>query len=87
MPWHYVYIVRCADGTLYTGYATDTTARVDAHNTGRGAKYTRSRRPVTLVFRQRFPAKGRALSREHAIKQLSRDEKERLIAIRSKRTR
>lgn len=87
MPWHYVYIVRCADGTLYTGYATDTTARVDAHNTGRGAKYTVSRRPVTLAFRQRFADKGRALSREYAIKQLTRDEKERLIAIRSKRTR
>lgn len=87
MPWHYVYIVRCADGSLYTGYATDTAGRVAAHNAGRGAKYTRPRRPVTLVFRQRFADKGRALSREYALKQFSRDEKERLIAIRSKRTR
>jgi putative endonuclease len=87
VPWHYVYMVRCADGTLYTGYATDTTARIDAHNDGRGAKYTRSRRPVALVYRQRFAAKGRALSREYALKQLTRDQKERLIAIRSKRTR
>lgn len=75
----YVYILRCADGTLYTGYTTDLKARVAAHNSGRGAKYTRGRRPVTLVYSRGFRSVGKALSREHALKQLSRAEKEALI--------
>ena len=77
---HFVYIVRCADGTLYTGYARDPAARVRAHNAGRGARYTAGRRPVRLVYRRRCRSRGDALSREHRIKRLTRREKERLIA-------
>jgi putative endonuclease len=76
---HFVYIVRCADGTLYTGYARDPEARVRQHNLGRGARYTTGRRPVRLVFTQRFRTLGRALSREYALKQLTRAEKHTLI--------
>ena len=77
---HYVYILRCADDTLYTGYTNDVKARVAMHNTGRGAKYTRGRCPVTLVYSRGFRSIGKALSREHALKQLTRAEKEALIA-------
>ena len=77
---HYVYILRCSDGTLYTGYTNDLNARLDAHNRGRGAKYTRSRCPVTLVYKKGFRSLGKALSREYALKQLTRTQKESLIA-------
>jgi len=77
--WH-VYIVRCADRTLYTGVAIDVAARVVKHNAGIGAKYTRGRRPVTLVYSERAGARGAALQREVAIKRLSRESKQRLIA-------
>lgn len=77
---HYVYILRCADGTLYTGYTTDRKARVAVHNSGRGAKYTRGRLPVTLVYSRGFRSVGKALAREYAIKQLTRAGKEALIA-------
>lgn len=77
---HYTYIVRCADGTLYTGWTTDLDRRLAAHNAAAGAKYTRSRRPVTLVYRECFASKEEALRRECAIKKLSRQEKLRLIA-------
>ena len=76
---HFVYIVRCADGTLYTGYARDPSIRVRAHNSGRGAKYTAGRRPVRLVYQQAFRSMGRALAREYAVKQLSRAQKEALV--------
>ena len=76
---HFVYIVRCADGTLYTGYARDPIIRVRAHNSGRGAKYTAGRRPVRLVYQQAFRSMGRALAREYAVKQLSRAQKEALV--------
>lgn len=76
---HYVYILRCADGTLYTGYTNDLKARIARHNNGRGAKYTRSRCPVTLVYKKGFRSLGKALSREYALKQLTRAEKEALI--------
>jgi putative endonuclease len=75
----FAYFVRCADGTLYAGYARDAREREKAHNTGRGARYTRSRRPVTLVYVERFRSKGKALRREYQLKQLSRAEKEALI--------
>lgn len=83
---HFVYVVRCADGSLYTGYAKNVKARVATHNRGRGAKYTAGRRPVTLVYSQWFKTIGAALRREYAMKQLSRDEKEALVArrVRSK---
>ncbi|MBE7022701.1 MAG: GIY-YIG nuclease family protein [Ruminococcaceae bacterium] len=77
---HYVYMLKCADGSLYTGWTTDLTERIRVHNSGKGAKYTRSRLPVTLVYHESFPDKSQALRREIEIKQLSRSEKEALIA-------
>jgi putative endonuclease len=77
---HYVYIVQCADGTLYIGYARDPVARERAHNSGRGAKYTAGRRPVQLVYREGFRSIGKALAREYALKQLTREKKNALIA-------
>ena len=76
---HYVYIVRCADGTLYSGYARDPQAREQVHNSGKGARYTAGRRPVCLVYSQACASRGEALSREHYLKRLSRREKEALI--------
>jgi putative endonuclease len=77
---HFVYIVRCADATLYTGYARDPSEREKAHNSGRGAKYTAQRRPVSLVYSEVCESLGGALKREHQLKRLTRAEKEALIA-------
>ena len=77
---HYVYIVRCADGTLYTGYARDPQAREIAHNNGRGAKYTAGRRPVALVHIEMFGSKGQALRREREIKRWPRNKKQSLCS-------
>ena len=74
-----MYLVRCADSTLYCGWTTDLEKRVRAHNSGQGAKYTRSRRPVKLVYAEEFAEKQEALSREWHLKRLSRAEKIRLI--------
>jgi len=82
---HYVYIVLCADGTLYTGYALDLDKRIDAHNAGRGAKYTAGRRPVSLVYSESFDAKSDALKREHALKRQTRKSKDALIAYNAPR--
>lgn len=76
---HYIYIVRCADDTLYTGWTTDLARRIAAHNAGTGAKYTRARRPVTLLYHETFATKEEALRREYAIKQLPREKKMQLI--------
>ena len=76
---HYVYIVRCADGTFYTGYARDPFARELTHNRGRGARYTRSRLPVELVWSKRVATRSRALSLEATLKQLSRAQKLQLV--------
>lgn len=76
---HYVYILKCADGTYYTGYTTDPQRRTQVHNSGRGAKYTRARRPVELIYTEEFDDKTEAQRREYAIKQLTRAEKEKLI--------
>ena len=76
---YYVYILRCADDTLYTGWTTDVTKRVKTHNSGKGAKYTRARLPVELVYTEEFDDKIEAQKREYAIKQLTRAEKEALI--------
>ena len=76
---YWVYSLRCADGTLYTGCTNDLSRRLAAHNAGKGAKYTRSRRPVELVYREEVPDKSAALRREAAIKGLSRGEKLALI--------
>lgn len=76
---YYVYLLRCADGTLYTGFTNDLARRLAAHNAGRGAKYTRGRRPVELVYWESFSNKSSALRREYAIKQLPRRQKLALI--------
>ena len=76
---YYVYILRCADDTLYTGWTTDVKKRVEMHNSGKGAKYTRARLPVELVYTEEFEDKIDAQKREYAIKQLARAEKESLI--------
>lgn len=81
---HLVYILRCYDGTLYTGYTTDLIRRLEAHQSGKGAKYTRSRRPVELVYQEELTDKSGALQREAAIKKLSRSEKLLLINSASK---
>jgi predicted GIY-YIG superfamily endonuclease len=74
-----VYILRCADNSLYTGVATDIDARLATHNAGKGAKYTRGRLPVKLVYRESVSGRSAALKREHAIKRLRRAAKRRLI--------
>lgn len=76
---YYVYLLRCADGTLYTGFTNDLARRLAAHNAGRGAKYTRGRRPVELVYWESFSNKSSALRREYAIKQLPRRQKLTLV--------
>jgi putative endonuclease len=78
---HYVYVLECADGSLYTGYTTDVERRVAEHDAGEGAKYTRGRTPVELVYVETFDSRSAAMSREHEIKQLSRAEKERLVGL------
>ncbi|MDR0884490.1 MAG: GIY-YIG nuclease family protein [Oscillospiraceae bacterium] len=79
MPGDCVYILRCRDGTLYTGWTNDLDRRLAAHNAGTGAKYTRSRAPVTLVYAEHMPDRSAALSRERQIKGLTRNEKLALI--------
>ncbi|KEI01522.1 endonuclease [Clostridium botulinum] len=75
----YVYILECSDGTLYTGWTTDIGRRVKEHNNGKGAKYTKARRPVTLKYYEEFKTKNEAMKRECAIKRLTRKEKIELI--------
>jgi putative endonuclease len=72
-------MLRCADNTIYSGYAVDPIARLEKHNSGKGAKYTRARRPVKLVYFEKFENKGDALRREIEFKKLSRAEKEKMI--------
>ena len=85
---NYTYIVRCSDGSLYTGWTNDLEKRIKAHNEGKGAKYTKSRRPVELVYYEAFEKKEEAMSREWAIKQMSREEKKGLLkaTLRSSRS-
>jgi len=78
MSW-YVYMLRCRDGSLYTGSTDNIDRRAAVHNAGKGGKYTRSRLPVTVVYREECPDKSSALKREYAIKQLRKQEKERLV--------
>lgn len=76
---NYTYIVRCRDKTLYTGWTTNLDKRIHDHNRGKGARYTRSRRPVELVYYEEYETKKEAMQREYAIKQLSRQKKLSLI--------
>lgn len=80
----YTYIVECADGTYYTGWTTDLDKRIKTHNEGRGARYTRGRTPVRLVYSEFYTDRRQAQSREEIIKRLSRAEKEQLIALNGK---
>ena len=78
---YYTYMVKCSDGSLYTGYTNDLDKRIRAHNDGKGAKYTKSRIPVELVYFEEYPTKEEAMSREWHIKRLTRPEKEKVIEL------
>lgn len=84
MSW-FVYMVRCRDNSLYTGYTDDVDRRAAVHNAGKGAKYTRSRGPVAVVYREECPDKSAALRREWAIKHLTHKEKEALVSAYEKK--
>ena len=79
---NYTYILKCKDDSLYTGWTNDLKKRITSHNAGKGAKYTKARRPVELVFYEEFQTREESMKREYAIKQLSRKEKEALIKTR-----
>ena len=79
---NYTYILKCKDDSLYTGWTNDLKKRITSHNAGKGAKYTKARRPVELVHYEEFQTREEAMKREYAIKQLSRKEKEALIKTR-----
>ncbi|MDO4617789.1 MAG: GIY-YIG nuclease family protein [Lachnospiraceae bacterium] len=81
----YTYMVRCSDGSLYTGWTTDLKKRINVHNSGRGAKYTRCRLPVKLVYYEEFSTKHEAMSREVHMKQLTKSQKEELVACFTKK--
>ena len=72
---YYLYVVECNDSTLYTGYTNDVERRVAVHNSGKGAKYTKARVPVTCVFHQQFETKSEAMKAEYAFKKLTRKQK------------
>lgn len=76
---NYTYIVKCSDKTFYTGWTNDLKKRIEMHNSGKGAKYTKARLPVELVYYEAFDTKEEAMSREWYIKRLSRSEKQKLI--------
>ena len=76
---NYTYLLRCCDGTLYCGWTNCLEKRVAAHNSGKGAKYTRARRPVALAYFEEYSTRGEAMRREAAIKRLSRAQKEALV--------
>lgn len=79
MTYGYVYILRCKDGSLYTGWCLDLEKRLALHNSGKGAKYTRSKRPCKLVYYEEISNKSEALKREIAIKKLTKAKKEDLV--------
>ena len=81
---NYTYILKCKDGSLYTGWTNDLEQRVAAHNTGKGAKYTKARRPVELVYFEEFETKEQAMKREYAIKQMARKDKLELVLRKEK---
>ena len=76
---NYTYIVKCSDGSFYTGWTNDLEKRIKAHNDGKGAKYTKSRRPVVLAYYEEFHAKEEAMRREWEIKQMTREQKMKMI--------
>ena len=80
----YMYVLECSDGSLYTGYTTDVKKRVDTHNAGKGAKYTRARLPVTLLYQEEFPNQPSAMSAEALFKRKTRQQKLEYIADKKK---
>jgi putative endonuclease len=78
---YFIYIVRCDDNSLYTGYTTNIEERIKKHNAGKGARYTRGRTPVKLVYMEEVADKSAALKREYAIKQYSKKQKEQLVSM------
>lgn len=82
-PW-FVYVLRCGDGSLYTGITTDVTRRCQQHNAGTASRYSRSRRPVRVVWQEAQPSQSSALKREAAIKSMTRSEKLAMIRPRKK---
>ncbi len=76
---HFIYIIECSDGSWYTGYTTDIARRVAEHNRGEGAKYTRGRTPVKLIYQESFSSRSSAQKREYEIKKLPRAKKEELL--------
>ena len=84
---YYVYILECSDHTYYTGYTTDIACRVKTHNLKKGAKYTRGRLPVTVVYQEAFIHKTYALQREYEIKRMTREQKRQLILQAAQRER
>ena len=76
---HYAYMLRCSDNTIYSGYTNNLEKRVETHNSGKGAKYTKTRRPVKLVYYETFKTKSEAMKREYEFKHLTRGQKEELI--------
>jgi predicted GIY-YIG superfamily endonuclease len=82
-----LYILKCCDGTLYTGITNDIERRVGMHNAGTASRYTRSRLPVRLIYRERCRNKSSALKKEYRFKELTREEKEEYIAGKAKRNR
>ncbi len=78
MDWS-VYILRCSDGSYYVGYSKDAEKRLETHNAGKGAKYTRSRLPCEMVYTEKFASKNEAMSREYQVKKLNRTRKQALI--------
>ncbi len=77
---NYTYMVRCRDGSLYTGWTNDLEKRIQAHNQGMGAKYTKTRRPVELVYYEEYESKIQAMKREYEIKQLPKKKKEEMVS-------
>jgi len=76
---NYTYILKCNDNTLYTGWTNNLEKRIEAHNAGKGAKYTKARLPVELIYYEKFETKEEAMRREYAIKKMTRKQKEELI--------
>ncbi len=79
MSKYYIYIARCSDNSLYTGYTNDLISRQATHNEGKGARYTRGRLPIRIVYSEEFETKSDAMKREYQIKNLSKENKEKLI--------
>lgn len=77
---NYVYILKCIDGTLYTGYTNNLEKRINDHNSGKGAKYTRGRIPVELIYFEEYISKSEAMKREYRIKKMDRDSKLKLVS-------